>query len=94
MLEYLRKLDFTRGAASGIKKYKTTFELEGKSYSIWALKPREAVGLSTKTTIAKRMRIIFVQSKEQIGVLGIVHRNDLVRFQRNRGIGVGSGGSA
>jgi hypothetical protein len=86
MLEYLKRVDHSKGPVRGIKKYHSRALIDGKPENINALKPSEAVGLSTSSEVSKRTRVLFAINAERVAILAICNRRDVVRYEKSFGI--------
>lgn len=91
ILKYISEIDFST-RVNGVTKYGGTVQLgEGKT-NVFGLKPQDAPGLSTKTKIVKKHRILFsFVGEDQVAILGIVPRPELGKFGENIGLGRMSG---
>lgn len=89
ILEYLRKLDYAQGVIKGVRKYAGTIDVGGEKRDVYGLKVKFATGLSTGSPHAKKIRVLFVKDETEIGVIGILDRDDVVTFERRHGISSG-----
>jgi hypothetical protein len=87
ILEHLKRLDFSQGPIRGVKKYVNSVKRgESKFENLFALKPADAVGLPTSSKQAKKIRVLFVLENGSLGILGIVDRDEVTRFEKSLGV--------
>jgi len=86
ILEYLRNLDLSGAVVRGLKKYKQRAKRGGQEYDLYALKPKDATGLSTSTTFGKKIRVLFTHNDGEIGLLGLVDRDSVPKYENSLGI--------
>jgi hypothetical protein len=87
ILEHLKRLDFSQGPIRGVKKYVNSVKRgESRYENLFALKPTDAVGMSTSSKQAKKIRVLFVLENGSLGILGIVDRDEVTRFEKSLGV--------
>jgi hypothetical protein len=90
VLDYMSTLDFSTGAARGVKKLKGALRIDGTELSVFEFKPGVAPGLSMTSDRGKNMRVIFtLLENHRLGVIKICDRNQLNNILRSIGLGVG-----
>ncbi len=97
VLEYLRRIDFRAPRQrTGLEKlsegdWRVNIEGELKKSILYRFKINEAVGLSTKTHIIKRHRMLLtVVDSDTVGIIGITPRDKFAQYLKSIGIGTGA----
>lgn len=91
IFKFLRNINPSNGQVRGVKKYKAGSTKRGdQEYAIFGLKPTDAPGLSTKTSEAKNLRVLFGFSddkeKKELVVFGVAKRDQVKALERNLGV--------
>jgi len=89
VLEWLQKLDMSKGRVKGIKKYGYQFDDGGTLRDVFGCKPSDIPGLTTPWHI-KDVRIIFVLNHDnggkKLGILFLDDRSAVVSWERRHNI--------
>ena len=80
ILSHIARIDFGSGKYSGVKKLSAVLHVEGKDLTLYEFKPSEAKGCSTKTKLAKALRVFFIIVDETtVGLVDVVDRRDAMQ---------------
>jgi hypothetical protein len=90
ILDYVTRIDLSGGRVKGLRKYGASLMVGSERQDIYGFKPVDAVGLSTSSAIAKKIRVLMVFREDTVGIVALDDRDAVTKIERNLGFASGA----